>query len=55
MSRCLKTLVIAVLVLGVQTAMATAQGPPLPLPEPKVHQIQVTGPPAERRHPPRRP
>ena len=28
--------------------VATAQGPPLPLPPPKVHPIQVTGPPAER-------
>ena len=27
---------------------AHAQGPPLPLPEPVVHPIQVTGPPAER-------
>ena len=50
MSRCLKTLVSAVLLLGIQAATATAQGPPppLPLPEPKVHPIQITGPPAER-------
>ncbi|MFI9530362.1 M64 family metallopeptidase [Micromonospora rosaria] len=27
---------------------ATADGTPLPLPDPKVHSIQVTGPPAER-------
>ena len=50
MSRCLKTLVTAALLLGVQAATATAQGPPppLPLPEPKVHPIQITGPAAER-------
>jgi hypothetical protein len=50
MSRGLKTLVSAVLLLGIQAATATAQGPPppLPLPEPKVHPIQITGPASER-------
>ena len=39
MSRCLKTLVTAALLLGIQAATVAAQGPPppLPLPEPKVH------------------
>jgi hypothetical protein len=36
---------LAVLLTG---STAQAQGPPLPLPEPVVHPIQVTGPPAER-------
>jgi hypothetical protein len=37
--------VLAALLTG---STAHAQGPPLPLPEPVVHPIQVTGPPAER-------
>ncbi len=35
-------------VTGGPASGATADGPPLPLPDPKVHPIQVTGPPAER-------
>jgi hypothetical protein len=48
MRRTVKSLVAAVLLLGVWAASAKAQGPPLPLPAPKVHPIQVTGPPAQR-------
>ena len=46
-----KGVVAAALTLGVVAALpaaASAQGPPQPLPEPKVHPIQVTGPPAQR-------
>ena len=39
---------LAFALLGVMSVAANAQGPPLPLPVPKVHPIQVTGPPAER-------
>jgi hypothetical protein len=48
--RSVKTLAIAALLLGVLAATAQAQGPPSPqpLPEPKVHPIQVTGPPSQR-------
>jgi hypothetical protein len=46
------TLAAAVLVAGLMTAVpattAMAEGPTLPLPEPTVHPIQVTGPAAER-------
>src|SRR5688572_33476468 len=50
MRRTVKSLVAAVALLGVSAATANAQGPPppLPLPAPKVHPIQVTGPPAQR-------
>ena len=54
MRRSVKTLATAALLLGVLAAVpwatASAQGPPppLPLPAPKVHPIQVTGPPAQR-------
>ncbi len=49
-----RTLATTALLLGmlgaVPWATASAQGPPppLPLPAPKVHPIQVTGPPAQR-------
>ncbi len=46
-----KGVVAAALTLGVVAALpaaASAQGPPQPLPNPEVHPIQVTGPPAER-------
>ena len=47
-----KAVVSAAVTLGALAALplatASAQGPPQPLPNPKVHPIQVTGPPAER-------
>jgi hypothetical protein len=51
--RHVRTMATAALLLGAMTvvpAAASAQGPPppLPLPEPKVHTIQLTGPPSER-------
>ena len=50
--RRLKSLAAAALMVGMLGAVptASAQGPPppLPLPAPKVHPIQVTGPPAQR-------
>ena len=54
MRRSARTLATAALLLGilgvVPWATASAQGPapPLPLPAPKVHPIQVTGPPSQR-------
>ena len=48
MSRTLRALVIAVLLVGLWAGPAHAQDPPEPLPEPKVVPIQVTGPPAQR-------
>ena len=54
MRRSAKAAATVVLLLGVLAAVplatARAQGPPppLPLPEPKVHPIQVTGPPSQR-------
>ena len=49
MERSVKTVMMAVLLLGVMAVMpwatARAQGP---LPEPEVHPIQVTGPPSQR-------
>src|SRR5262245_33890944 len=50
MSRSVRALVSAIVLLGVFAGAAHAQGPPppLPLPEPKVVPIQVTGPPAQR-------
>ena len=42
------TLLAGVLAALMTGPTAHAQGPPLPLPEPEVHPIQVTGPPAER-------
>jgi hypothetical protein len=49
MRRRLATLAAAGLLAALLTGpTAQAQGPPLPLPEPAVHPIQVTGPPAER-------
>jgi hypothetical protein len=49
MRRRLTTLAAAGLLAVLLTGpTAHAQGPPLPLPEPVVHPIQVTGPPAER-------
>jgi hypothetical protein len=49
MRRRLTTMAAAGLLAALLTAPAAqAQGPSLPLPEPVVHPIQVTGPPAER-------
>ncbi len=54
MRRCVKTLATAAVLVGmlgaVASAPASAQGPPppQPLPAPKVHAIQVTGPPSQR-------
>src|SRR5215470_5271711 len=50
MSRSFKALVSAIALLGVFAGAAHAQGPPapVPLPEPKVVPIQVTGPPSQR-------
>src|SRR4051794_9476368 len=50
MRRSVKTVAVAMLLLGVLAATASAQGPapPQPLPAPKVVPIQVTGPPSQR-------
>jgi hypothetical protein len=50
MRRSFKTLVTAAALLGTLATTASAQGPPnpQPLPEPKVHPIQVTGPSSQR-------
>src|SRR5215207_7764346 len=50
MRRTVKTLACAMALLGVFAGAAQAQGPPnpVPLPEPKVVPIQVTGPPSQR-------
>src|SRR3954447_3354702 len=50
MRRSVKTVAVAMLLLGVLAAPASAQGPapPQPLPAPKVVPIQVTGPPSQR-------
>src|SRR5689334_5526351 len=50
MSRIVTALVSAIALLGVFAGAAHAQGPtpPLPLPEPKVVPMQVTGPPSQR-------
>ena len=53
MRRTVKSLALAAVLVGSVAAVpwaASAQGPPppLPLPAPKVHPIQVTGPPAQR-------
>ena len=48
MSRTLRALVLAALMMGLWAGTANAQDPPAQLPDPKVVPIQVTGPPAQR-------
>jgi hypothetical protein len=50
MRKTMRAVAIAAALVGVAAAAppAHAQGQPQPLPEPKVHPIQVTGPPAQR-------
>src|SRR5215210_2761232 len=50
MRKTMRAVAIAAALAGVAAAAppAHAQGQPQPLPEPKVHPIQVTGPPAQR-------